>query len=285
MGSFYFKRACGSLTPHCFSVMNILFIGDIFGRPGRDTVKALLPEYRKRLGIHLVIANAENLHHGKGVSQPLLEEMQKAGVDFFTSGNHLWKEREVVSHLDDMKLPLIRPANYPDMVPGKGYRVIEGGLMQRVLVINLMGRVFMPSHLDCPFRTADRILKDYEHEPLSAIIIDFHAETTSEKMALAHYLDGRVSAVIGTHTHVPTFDARVLPGGTAFQTDVGFTGPVDSVIGLEKTAVIKNFITQVPQKHEIAEGETVFNAIKIEVDDTTKKAISVEQIQRYIENY
>lgn len=264
--------------------MNILFIGDIFGRPGRETVKKLLPEYRKKHSIHLVIANAENMHHGKGVSENQLQELQKVGVDFFTSGNHIWKEREIIPRLDDKKLPLIRPANYPPGVPGRGYAVVQGGLMQKILVINLMGRVFMSANLDCPFRTADRILKEYEHEQLNAIFIDFHAETTSEKAAMGHYLDGRVTAVIGTHTHVPTFDARVLPGGTAFQSDVGFTGPIDSIIGLEKTSIIKQFLTQVPVKHEVADGDTVFNALKIEVDDKTRKAVRVEQIQRYLEN-
>lgn len=276
MLSFYLRA-----SPH--NSMNILFIGDIFGRPGRETIKKLLPEYRKKLNIHLVIANAENMHHGKGVSEDQMKELQKVGVDFFTSGNHIWKERAIIPRLDDKKLPLIRPANYPAGAPGRGYAIVQAGLMQKVLVINLMGRVFMPAHLDCPFRAADRILKEHEHEQLAAIFVDFHSETTSEKAALGHYLDGRITALIGTHTHVPTFDARVLPGGTAFQTDVGFTGPIDSVIGLEKKSIIQNFITQVPVKHEVADGDTVFNAIKIEVDDNTKKAISVEQIQRYLE--
>jgi metallophosphoesterase (TIGR00282 family) len=222
------------------------------------------------------------MHHGKGVSEGQMKELQHAGVDFFTSGNHIWKEKAIIPRLDDKKLPLIRPANYPPQAPGKGYQVVEGGLMQRVLVINLMGRVFMPSHVDCPFRTVDRILEEHKHEQLAAIFVDFHAETTSEKAALGHHLDGRVTAVIGTHTHVPTFDARILPGGTAFQSDVGFTGPIDSVIGLEKKSIIQNFITQVPIKHEVAEGDTVFNALKIEVDDQTQKAVRLEQIQRYI---
>lgn len=265
--------------------MNILFIGDIFGRPGRETVKKLLPEYRKKLDIHLCIANAENMHHGKGVTEPLMKDMMAAGVDFFTSGNHVWKEKEIIPKMDDPKLPLIRPANYPEEAPGRGYQVIEDSKGRKVLVINLMGRVFMPTQIDCPFHAADRVLKEFENDKdLSAIFVDFHAETTSEKMALAHYLDGRISALIGTHTHVPTFDARVLGGGTAFQSDVGFTGPIDSVIGLEKTGVIKNFLTQVPHKHEVAQGDTVFNAIKIEIDEKTKKAVAVEQIQKYLED-
>ncbi len=265
--------------------MNILFIGDIFGRPGRDTVKKLLPVYRKKYDINLVIANAENMHHGKGVDERQLKELLMAGVDFFTSGNHIWHERSIIPRLNDPHLPLIRPANYPPGAPGRGYHVIETTLLKKVLVINLMGRIFMPTHLDCPFRTADQILKAHEGQDFSAILVDFHAETTSEKMALGHYLDGRVTAVIGTHTHVPTYDARVLAGGTAFQSDVGFTGPIDSVIGLEKTSIIKNFLTQVPIKHEVADGETVFNALKIEVDEQSGHASAVEQIQTYLENY
>lgn len=265
--------------------MNILFIGDIFGRPGRKTVAKLLQDYRKKLKINVVIANAENMHHGKGVTEPLLKEMRTAGIDFFTSGNHIWKEREIIPKLDDPKLPLIRPANYPQGAPGKGYQIIEDDGGKKILVINLMGRVFMPMHLDCPFQTADRVLQEFKDDKsLSAIFVDFHAETTSEKMALAHYLDGRITALIGTHTHVPTFDARILGGGTAYQTDVGFTGPVDSVIGLEKEGIIQNFLTQVPHKHEVAGGDTVFNAIKIEVDPKTRKAVSVEQIQKYLED-
>ena len=263
--------------------MNILFIGDIFGRPGRETVKKILPEYRKKLDIDLVIANAENLHHGKGVSFGQIDELQHFGVDFFTSGNHIWKEKSIISHLDNVQFPLLRPANYPDITPGKGYRVTETSKKQKVLVINLLGRVFMPANLDCPFRTADKILEEHKTHDLAAIFIDFHAEATSEKMALAFYLDGRVTAVIGTHTHVPTFDARVLDGGTAFQSDVGFTGPLNSVIGLEKEGIIKHFLTQMPVKHEVAGGKTVFNALKITVDEKTKKALSVEQIQDFVE--
>ena len=265
--------------------MNILFIGDIFGRPGRTTVKKLLRDYRKELGIHLVIANAENMHHGKGVSEENINEMRSAGVDFFTSGNHIWKERSIIPLLNSPKMPLIRPANYPTGVPGRGFAIVEGGLMQKVLVINVMGRLFMPAQLDCPFRAVDKILKEQAHQQFSAIFVDIHAEATSEKMALAHYLDGRVTAVVGTHTHVPTADERILDGGTAFQSDVGFTGPIDSVIGVEKQCIIENFLTQVPVKHEVADGPTVFNALKIEVDDSTQKAIAVTRIQRYLDEY
>jgi len=263
--------------------MNILFIGDIFGRPGRNAVKKLLRKYREEHGIHLVIANGENMHHGKGVSEENISDMRQAGVDFFTSGNHVWKDRSFVPLMDKKTMPLIRPANYPGGVPGRGWQIIEGSLKQRVLVINLMGRVFMPQDLDCPFRTADRILKETAGEYLNAIIVDFHAEATSEKMALAHYLDGRVSAVLGTHTHVATADERILSEGTAYQTDVGFTGPIDSVIGAEKTAIISHFLTQLPMKIEVAEGPVVFNATKVEIDDKSRRATEILPIRQYLD--
>jgi 2',3'-cyclic-nucleotide 2'-phosphodiesterase len=264
--------------------MNILFIGDIFGRPGRNAVKKLLKKYREEHGIHLVIANCENMHHGNGVSEENISEMRQAGVDFFTSGNHVWKDKSIIPFMDSKKMPLVRPANYPPNVPGKGWQIIEGALKQRVLVINLMGRVFISQHLDCPFRTADRILKENSHEQLAAIFVDFHAEATSEKMALAHYLDGRVSAVIGTHTHVATADERIMEKGTAYQSDVGFVGPVDSVIGAEKTAIIQHFLTQMPMKIEVAPGgPTVFNAVKIEIDDGTRQATEILPIRHYLD--
>ncbi len=263
--------------------MNILFIGDIYGKPGRNTITKFLGEYRRKLALHLVIANAENMHHGKGISEENIKEMQKAGVDFFTSGNHIYKEKAIIPFLENPKLPLIRPANYPPSATGRGYQIVSGGLMQKVLVVNLMGRIFMPGQFDCPFRTIDTILKETSHENLQAIIVDIHAEATSEKAALAHYLDGRVSAVIGTHTHVPTADERILPNGTAFQSDVGFTGPIDSIIGAEKKGIIEHFLTQMPVKHEVASGPTVFNALFIEIDDTTRKAVKVQRIQRSVD--
>ncbi len=259
--------------------MNILCIGDIFGRPGRNAVKKVLKKYREQHGIHLVIANAENMHHGKGVREENLKEMQEAGVDFFTSGNHIWKERAILPFMDSKKLPLIRPANYPPNVHGRGWQIVEGSLKQRVLVINLLGRVFMQADLDCPFRTVDRIIKENAHEHLSAIFVDFHAEATSEKMALGNYLDGRVSAVIGTHTHVATADAQILPSGTAYLTDVGFTGPKDSIIGAEKGPIISHFLTQLPVKHDVAGGPAIFNAVKIEIDDKTRLATEILPIR------
>jgi hypothetical protein len=263
--------------------MNILFIGDIIGKPGRDTVKKLLSGLKKEFEIEFVVANAENMHHGKGATEENIEEMQRAGVDFFTSGNHIWKEKSIIPYLENSKSALIRPANYPAGVPGRGWQIVETGMMKRVLVINLLGRLFINVQTDCPFRAADRILKETAHERLDAIVVDFHAETTSEKAAMGFYLDGRVSAMIGTHTHVATADARVLDNGTAYLTDAGFVGPIDSVIGVEKDLIIHNFLTQMPVKHEIAGGPTMFNSVKISIDPKSKKAESIELIQRRLE--
>lgn len=246
--------------------MNILFIGDIFGKPGRETVKKILKDFRLKHKIDFVIANGENMRHGKGISQENIDEMLEAGVDFFTSGNHIWKEKTIVPFLEDKSIPLVRPANYPPETPGRGYEIVETEMGKRILIMNLIGRVYVGFGFDCPFRKADQILQENAAEHLDAVIVDFHAEASSEKIALAHYLDGRVSAVIGTHTHVQSNDARVLPEGTGFMTDVGFTGPEDSVIGADKKLVIDHFLTQMPLKIEVASGPTVFNAVKMEFD-------------------
>ena len=263
--------------------MKILFIGDIYGRPGRNAVSAILPDLKKDRSIDLVIANAENMRHGKGVNHSNVTEMQEAGVDFFTSGNHIFKDATILDHLADPDYPLLRPANYPDEVPGNGHRVIESPNGKKLLVINVMGRVFMPGDLDCPFREVDKILKDFEGEELHGIFVDFHAEASSEKCALGHYLDGRVSAVVGTHSHIPTADQRILNGGTAFQSDVGMTGPLDSVIGADKELVIEHFLIQMPLKIEVAGGPKVFQALEIEIDDDSRKAVGLEFIQKTID--
>lgn len=258
--------------------MKILFIGDIVGRPGREAVKAILPELKKEQEIDLVIANAENLAHGRGFTVDTIEEMQKAGVDFFTSGNHVWDNKGSVAKLNDKSFPLLRPANFPDSAFGRGYQVVETTMMKKVLVINLMGRVFMKHYLDCPFQAIDKILQETAHEQIQAIFVDFHAEATSEKTALANYIDGKVSAFVGTHTHVPTADCRLLPNGTAFVNDVGMTGPIDSIIGMKQEAVIQNFLTQMPTSFEIQEsGPKTFNSVLIEIDESTKKATSIER--------
>ena len=252
--------------------MRILMIGDVIGKPGRRAVKSLLPGIRAEHGIDLVIANGENAAGGFGITQDTAYELLESGVDVLTSGNHIWDQKEIIPHMEE-GLPLIRPANYPN-VPGRGYLVAEG-----VMVMNLMGRVFMPA-LDCPFRTATRILDETEDSAPKVIIVDFHAEATSEKQAMGWYLDGRVSAVLGTHTHVGTVDARVLPKGTGYLTDVGMTGPVDSVIGSDTSAVLERFLTGMPQRLPVGGGQVVMNSVLLDVDRETGKALSVERIDK-----
>lgn len=263
--------------------MKIIFIGDIVGRPGRDTVKRVLAEVRTEFKPDLVFANAENLSHGDGFTTEVIEEMRKAGIDYFSSGDHVFGNKESMGQLNDAKFPVIRPANFPPGVPGRGYTILEDGMMNKVLFINLIGRVFMKKDYDCPFRAVDAILRETAHESVQAIFVDMHAEATSEKYAMAFYLDGRVSAVVGTHTHVPTADARILDMGTAFMSDVGMSGSLDSVIGVKKEIIISSFLTQMPVKHELEDhGKMVFNAVFVELDEKTRKALNVKHIQKII---
>ena len=255
--------------------MRILMIGDVIGKPGRRAVKQLLPSLRSEHGIDLVIANGENTAGGFGLTLDTANELLDSGVDLLTSGNHIWDQKEIIPYLDE-GLPLVRPANYPD-APGRGSL-----LHNNVLVINLMGRVFMPA-LDCPFRTADWILEGAaasERPPV--VIVDFHAEATSEKQAMGWYLDGRVSAVLGTHTHVGTVDARVLPKGTAYISDVGMTGPQDSVIGSETGVVLKRFLTGMPQRLSVAIGPVLMNSVLVDIDQDTGKALAIERLDRTV---
>ncbi|MCH8987208.1 MAG: TIGR00282 family metallophosphoesterase [Chloroflexi bacterium] len=256
--------------------MRILMIGDVIGKPGREAVRAVLPGLKREKSIDFVICNGENTAGGFGITADTASELLESGVDVLTSGNHIWDKKEIIPFLDE-GLPLIRPANYPD-APGRGY-LHHGG----VTVVNLMGRVFMTS-LDCPFRTADALLKQWQEEGESkVIIVDFHAEATSEKQALGWYLDGRVSGVLGTHTHVGTVDARILPKGTAYLTDVGMTGPLDSVIGSDKDAVLERFLTSLPHRLPVATGPCVLNAVLVDVDEETGKALSIERVDRTVD--
>ena len=251
--------------------MRILMIGDVIGQPGRRTVRSLVSDLRQEHGIDLVIANGENTAGGFGLTVDTAYELLESGVDILTSGNHIWDQKEILPHLDE-GLPVVRPANYPD-APGRG-SLVQGGVM----VINLQGRVFMPP-LDCPFRTADRLLQEARASGSPpVIIVDFHAEATSEKQAMGWYLDGRVGAVLGTHTHVGTIDAKVLPKGTAYVTDVGMTGPVNSVIGSEASAVLDRFLTAMPQRLAVARGPTVMNSVLVEIDTETGKARSIQRL-------
>lgn len=252
-------------------------IGDVVGQPGRRAVSRLIPGLRQELGLDLVIANGENAAGGYGITPDTAEELLHGGVDILTSGNHIWDQKEIIPQLDE-GLPLLRPANYP-AAPGRGYLIQDG-----VMVLNLMGRLFMPT-LDCPFRAANRALAEVQEqgESPSVVIVDFHAEATSEKQALGWYLDGRVSAVIGTHTHVGTVDARILPKGTAYLTDVGMTGPVNSVIGSDANAVIDRFLTGMPQRAAVAGGPALLNAVMVEVDTDTGQALAIQRIDRRLE--
>lgn len=256
-------------------------IGDIFGRPGRTKVKEVFPKLKRERNISLVIANCENLSHGKGATKETIQEMSAAGVDVFTSGNHIWhNSKELINKLNDKKFPVLRPANYPAGNPGRGAMVVEIGLMKKILVINLQGRVFMPEGVDSPFTCVDAILKEYQHEQLAGIFVDFHAETTSEKNAMRHYLDGRVTALVGTHTHVQTNDAFVTPKGTGYITDIGLTGVYEnSVIGVDKECGLDLFLLGNISRWEPAEGEAIFQGVLIEFDDRTRQASRMETIR------
>ncbi|MFA6215288.1 MAG: TIGR00282 family metallophosphoesterase [Patescibacteria group bacterium] len=262
--------------------MKILFFGDIIGKIGRRGLKAVLPELKKEYQPDLVIANAENAAHGIGVTKKILEELISAGVDFFTSGNHVFSKPEANELLSVKDPLLLRPANYPPKVSGVGYRVIEVGSRQ-VLVVNLLGRVFMKENFDCPFRAIDEILQRHAKKDLAAVIIDFHAEATSEKVAFGWYVAGRASAVLGTHTHVPTADFKILPGGTAYISDVGMVGATDSVIGDKKEPIIKNFLDQLAISLEIPEeGEVEVNGVLVDIDEKTKQARSIIRVDRKV---
>jgi hypothetical protein len=261
--------------------IRICVIGDIIGKPGRLAVMHSLPELRDEMALDMVIANGENVAAGAGLTASLAEELLGGGIDVITSGNHIWDKREVYDYLDSGR-PVLRPLNYPDTAPGRGWLVhhTDGG--EEVAVINAMGRVFM-NQLDSPFIKLDELL-DEAADPLPPVrVLDFHCEITSEKNAMGWYLDGRVSAVVGTHTHVPTADARVLPGGTAYISDIGMTGPRDSIIGFSLESVLPRFTRHLPTRFMVAEGPVAFNAVVISVDPRSGKASEIKQVQRTVE--
>lgn len=263
-------------------MLNLLFIGDISGKIGRRTIEKLLPKIKKEYRADLVIANAENSAHGSGITATALEELRNAGVDFFTGGDHSFDNVKHLSACYEGNFSIIRPANFPPENIGKGYDIInvKG---HSIAIINLMGRVFMSMDYDCPFRKADEILSNLANNNLSAIIVDIHAEATSEKISLAHYLDGKVSAVVGTHTHVQTADAKISSAGTAYITDAGMVGLADGVIGVEKDGIIQTFLTQIKTQHIIPEtGRAVLNAVLIKIEEKNKKATSIQPITKYI---
>jgi metallophosphoesterase (TIGR00282 family) len=253
--------------------MNVLMIGDVMGKPGRHAVAALLPGLRQELALDVVIANGENAAAGRGLTDKTAQELFDAGVDVITSGNHIWDQKEIVPLLDK-ETPILRPANYPPAAPGRGI-VTQKGLT----VLNLQGRTFMPE-TDDPFRAADASLSNLPEGAI--VVVDMHAETTSEKQAMGRYLDGRVAAVAGTHTHVPTADARILPGGTAYVTDIGMVGPSESIIGNDIQSVLNRMLTAMPTRLPVAENSSpvTFNAVLIEIDESTRRARRIERIDR-----
>ena len=255
--------------------MFLLAIGDIIGSPGRRAVKELLPDLRRQYGTNIVIANGENVAGGLGLTLTTAEELFNVGVDVITSGNHIWAQKEIIPYLDS-EMPILRPLNYPPGVPGRGYIVFNN----KAVIINLIGRTFI-GNFDCPFRAMDKLLAELEPKP-AVVIVDFHAEATSEKMAMGRYLDGRVSAVLGTHTHVGTIDAQLLPQGTAYVTDIGMTGPANSIIGDDTETVLARFLTIIPNRLAVAKGKVTFNAILIRVDEETGRATGIERISREV---
>ena len=256
--------------------MRVLMIGDVVGRPGRKAVRTLLPGLRREHDLDLVIANGENASGGFGINYKNAQELYDSGVDVITSGNHIWDQRDIIEHLDS-DMPILRPLNYPADTPGRGYLVFND-----VLVINLIGRLFVGT-FDCPFRGIDRVL-DEMNGKVNAIIVDLHAEATSEKEAMGWYLDGRVSVMAGTHTHVPTADTRILPKGTAYVSDLGMVGALESIIGAEPEAVLARFLTQTPRRLKVEEsGPMRFNSVLIELDDSSGKASCIRRLDMKIE--
>ncbi|MFA5021754.1 MAG: TIGR00282 family metallophosphoesterase [Patescibacteria group bacterium] len=262
--------------------MKILFFGDIIGKIGRNGLKKILPELKAEFEPDLTIANAENLAHGLGVTSKILQEMIESGIDIFTSGNHVLSKPEAEKLLTVPNPVLLRPANYVGEFPGVGFKVIPVG-SKSVLVINLMGQVFIKDNFDNPFHKIDEILYKFQKDNLAAIIIDFHAEATSEKVAFGWYVDGQVSAVLGTHTHVPTADLRILPQGTAYISDVGMVGATDSVIGDKKEPIIQSFLAGTGPAIEIPEeGEVTVNGVFLEIDAKTKKTVNFSRVDRKV---
>ena len=259
--------------------MRILFIGDVFGQPGRRLVKELLPGLVAEYNPDLVLANGENAAAGFGITPPLVDELLDWGIAVLTSGNHVWDKKEIYAYLNEHSDGrLLRPANYPHGAPGHGLYLGKTRSGFNYAVLNLQGRVFM-NPIDCPFRTADEQLAKIPAE-VKIRIVDMHAEATSEKVAMGWYLDGRVTAVLGTHTHIPTADETVLSRGTAYITDLGMTGPYDSVIGIEKQTVIQKFLNQLPARFEVAKGDVRLNAVLIEADPQTGRATSIQRTVR-----
>ena len=257
--------------------MRILFIGDIMGKPGRWVLSQLLKNVRRKHEIDFTIANIENAAGGFGLTEPISRKIKSYGVDFQTSGNHIWDRQDIFPFMDDPENRVIRPANYPSGTPGYGSMIHTLPDGRRIGIVNLEGRVY-GRNIDCPFRTMDGELSLVQ-ERTNIIVVDMHAETTSEKMAMGHYLDGRISLLVGTHTHVQTADEKIFPKGTAYITDVGMTGPHDGVIGMRFRSVIPRFLQGIPHRFAVAEGDVRLCAVIADIDDDSGKATSIERLQ------
>lgn len=254
--------------------MKILVVGDVCGRPGRAAFAKYAVQLKREKQIDLIIVNGENSAGGKGITRSSLDALYHGGADIVTSGNHVWDKKEVLDFIDREPF-LIRPANYPEDAPGKGYCIYPFRALN-IAVINLAGRAFMPV-MDCPFQKIDAVLKEIKNQA-DLIFLDFHAETTSEKMAMGWYLDGRVHGVFGTHTHIQTADDRILPKGTAYITDLGMVGPWNSVLGVQTDRILEKFMTCRPVRFDLAEGPNVFSAVLLEIDEKEKQVRSIERI-------
>lgn len=259
--------------------IKILFFGDVVGKVGRRAIQKIIPEFKKKYQPSLILANVENLAHGKGITKKTLEEVSGIGIDLYTSGNHIFRKPEGSELISQKDSPVLRPANYPSGTAGVGEKIIKIGA-KKILVINLLGRVFIEEKVDSPFQKLDEILQRYLPQDLAGIIVDFHAEATSEKLALGWYADGRVSAVLGTHTHVPTADAKILPKGTAYLTDIGMVGAKESVLGVNKDTIINKFLNDTPIKFDIPEkGTAQINAVLVTINPKNKKALAINLLE------
>lgn len=258
--------------------MNILCVGDIVGKPGRLALEALLPEIKNEYRIDFTVVNAENAAGGSGITSKLAKQFLAAGSDVLTLGDHVWDQKEVEPYLNE-EPSIVRPANFPDGAPGRGWCVKTTLSGVKVGVVNLLGRVFMRYAVDCPFRALSSIVEEIQKQT-PVIVVDMHGEATSEKNALGQYIDGRVTAVVGTHTHIQTADERILPKGTAYITDLGMTGPYDSVIGQNKEDIIKRFLTSQPVRFSVAQNDVIFHGAVVEVDVSTGQALRITRIQR-----
>lgn len=276
----YGKKSKIKTGAEYINMLRVLMIGDIVGRPGRTIIREKLLYIKDKYEVDYVIANGENAAGGNGITEKIAQELFISGIDFLTMGNHVWDNKDVFNFIETENR-MIRPANYP-IAPGKGYQTVEIKKGPILGIINISGRTFMPP-LDCPFRTADAVIEQIS-SITKIIIVDFHAEATSEKIAMGWYLDGRVSLVAGTHTHVQTADEKILPNGTAYITDVGMTGPIDSVLGIKKESVINKFINQLPVRFEVAKGPAELNGIIVDIDELTGKALAIKRIKETMGN-